>query len=152
VTLDPFVAPTASVGPEVQLGPESSVWYGTRISGEVVLEEQANVQDNAVVEGPTRIGRRTSVGHNARIYGATIEESCLIAIACTIHSGAHIGAHSIVAANATVPAGMHVPPNTLVIGEGRLQRDVRDHELARIEFGAEEYIRLGREHLAGMQS
>jgi carbonic anhydrase/acetyltransferase-like protein (isoleucine patch superfamily) len=151
----PFVAPTAVVSPDVQLGPETSVFYCARLSGPVVLEAQVNVQDNAVIEGtpehPVRIGRRTSLGHNARVFGATIEEACLIAIAATVLPGAHVGAHSIIAANATVPEGMHVPPKSLVIGQGRILREVRDHEIARIEHGATEYVRLGREHLATQQ-
>jgi carbonic anhydrase/acetyltransferase-like protein (isoleucine patch superfamily) len=148
----PFVAPTASVSPEAQLGQDTSVFYCARLEGPVVLEDQVNVQDNAVVEGtsehPVRIGRRTSLGHNARVFGATIDQACLIAIAATVLPGAHVGSHSIIAANATVPEGMHVPPNSLVIGHGRILRPVREDEIARIEHGANEYVRLGREHLA----
>ena len=148
---DPFIAPTASVSAEARLAADTSVFYRARLSGPVVLEEQVNVQDNAVVEGtpehPVRIGRRTSLGHNARVLGATIEEACLIAIAATVQPGAHIGSHSIIAANATVPEGMHVPPKSLVIGQGRILRPVREDEIARIERGADEYVRLGREHL-----
>ena len=147
MTRQPFVARTACVSEDVKLGDECSVWYGARVSGEVTVEEQANIQDNAVVEGPTRIGRRTTLGHNAHVFGATIDEACLIAIAATVHPGAHIGTHSIVAANATVPAGMQVPPNSLVIGEGRILRQVGEQEIERIEYGADEYVRLGREHL-----
>jgi carbonic anhydrase/acetyltransferase-like protein (isoleucine patch superfamily) len=117
-----------------------------------VLEDQVNVQDNAVVEAtpehPVRLGRRTSLGHNARVVGATIDEACLIAIAATVLPGAHVGTHSIVAASATVPEGMHVPPRSLVIGQGRILRTVRDDEVARIERGADDYVRLGREHRA----
>jgi carbonic anhydrase/acetyltransferase-like protein (isoleucine patch superfamily) len=151
----PFVAPTAFVSSQVQLGSDTSVWYRARLAGPVVLEDQVNVQDNAVVEGtpehPVRIGRRSSLGHNARVIGATIDEACLIAIAATVQPGAHIGAHSIVAAYATVPEGMHVPPNSLVIGQGRILREVRQDEIVRIEHGADEYVRLGREHLATLQ-
>jgi len=156
VSQEPFVAPTASVSADVQLGPESSVFYNARLSGPVVLEAQVNIQDNAVVEGtpehPVRIGRRTSLGHNARVFGATIEDACLIAIAATVLPGARVGAHSIIAANATVPENMQVPPNSLVIAQGRILRQVREDEIARIEHGANEYVRLGREHLSTLGS
>jgi carbonic anhydrase/acetyltransferase-like protein (isoleucine patch superfamily) len=155
VSHEPFVAPTASLSGEVHLSPESSVWYGARLRGPIVLEEQVNVQDNAVVEAapehPVRIGRRTSLGHNARVVGATIDDACLIAIAATVLPGAHVGTHSIVAASATVPEGLQVPPNSLVIGQGRILRDVREDEVARIERGADDYVRLGREHLSTLQ-
>ena len=152
---EPFVAPTASLSAEVRLSSESSVWYGARLRGPIVLKEQANVQDNAVVEAtpehPVRIGRRTSLGHNARVVGATIDDACLIAIAATVLPGAHVGTHSIVAASATVPEGMRVPSNSLVIGQGRVLRAVRDDEVARIERGADDYVRLSREHRSTLQ-
>src|SRR5258708_28094889 len=104
---------------------ESSVFHGSVLRGEaapVELGPQANVQDSCVVEAtpghPVRIGARVSLGHNARVFGATVDERSLIAIGATVLPGAVIGAHSIVAANATVPEGMVVPPRTLVIGHG----------------------------------
>jgi carbonic anhydrase/acetyltransferase-like protein (isoleucine patch superfamily) len=92
------------------------------------------------------IGARVSLGHNARVYGATIEERSLIAIGATVLTGAQIGTNSIVAANATVPEGMRVPPRSLVIGHGRILRGVTDAEVERIERGADDYARLAREY------
>ncbi len=114
--------------------------------GDVQLEARANIQDNCIVEGPTRIGACTSLGHNARVYGAVIEERSLIAIGATVLSGAHVGTQSIIAANATVPEGMHVPPRSLVIGQGRVLRQVTEAEIERIDRGARDYARLTREH------
>jgi carbonic anhydrase/acetyltransferase-like protein (isoleucine patch superfamily) len=136
---------------------ESGVFPGATLNGEAAYVEigpQANVQDNCLVEGtpghPVRIGARVSLGHNARVYGATIDERALIAIAATVLPGAHVGTYAIVAANATVPEGMHVPPRTLVIGQGRILRQVTDAEIARIEHGATEYARLAREYRNGL--
>jgi carbonic anhydrase/acetyltransferase-like protein (isoleucine patch superfamily) len=152
---DPWIAPSAQLLGDVTMGAESSVWYSTVVDGTaapVVIDGQANVQDNCVVAGteghPARIGARVSLGHNARVYGAVIEERSLIAIGATVLPGAIIGARSIVAANATVPEGMHVPPRSLVIGRGRIQREVRDAEVERIENGATDYVRLSREHMS----
>jgi carbonic anhydrase/acetyltransferase-like protein (isoleucine patch superfamily) len=132
---------------------ESSVWYGSMLDGTaapVQLDAQANVQDNCVVAGvegyPVRIGARVSLGHNAQVLGAIVEERALIAIGASVHAGAMIGSRSIVAANATVPEGMQVPPRKLVIGNGRILRDVTDVEVERIEHGATDYVRLSREH------
>jgi carbonic anhydrase/acetyltransferase-like protein (isoleucine patch superfamily) len=132
---------------------DSSVFHGAVLRGEaapVELGPEANVQDNCVVEGtsghPARLGARVSLGHNARVFGATVGERSLIAIGATVLPGAQIGAQSIVAANATVPEGMVVPPLTLVIGHGRLLRAVTEAEIARIEHGATDYVRLSREY------
>jgi carbonic anhydrase/acetyltransferase-like protein (isoleucine patch superfamily) len=151
-----FVAPSAQVIGDVRLAAESSVWFGTILRGEgsyVELGAEANVQDNCVVEGlvghPAVIGARTTLGHNARVFGATVGDRAMIAIGATVLAGAQIGAHSIVAANATVPEGMIVPPRTLVIGHGRILRDVTEAEIERIESGATSYARLGRAYLTG---
>jgi carbonic anhydrase/acetyltransferase-like protein (isoleucine patch superfamily) len=151
--VDTYVAPGAQVVGEVRMAAESSVFHSAVVRGEaapVELGTQANVQDNCVVEGtpghPASIGARVSVGHNARVFGATVEERSLIAIGATVLPGAHIGTHSIVAANATVPEDMVVPPRSLVIGHGRVVRSVTEAEIARIEFGATDYARLSREY------
>jgi carbonic anhydrase/acetyltransferase-like protein (isoleucine patch superfamily) len=150
---DTFVAPGAQLSGQVRMASESSVWFGAIVRGEaapVELGPQTNVQDNCVVEATpgqaVRIGARTSLGHNARVFGATIGERCLIAIGATVLPGATVGMHSIVAANATVPEGVVVPPRTLVIGQGRFLRQVTEAEVERIEFGATDYARLCREY------
>jgi carbonic anhydrase/acetyltransferase-like protein (isoleucine patch superfamily) len=150
---DTFIAPGAQVIGDVRMSTESSLWFGGVLRGEaapVDIGPQANVQDNAVVEGtpghPARIGARVSLGHNARVFGATIEERSLIAIGATVLPGAVVGSHSIIAANATVPEGVNVPPRTLVIGHGRALREVTDAEIERIEHGATDYARLCREY------
>jgi carbonic anhydrase/acetyltransferase-like protein (isoleucine patch superfamily) len=154
---DAYIAPGAVLSGDVRMAAESSVFHGSVLRGEaapVEIGAQANIQDNCVVEAtpghPVRVGARTSLGHNARVFGATIEERSLIAIGATVLEGAHIGARSIVAANATVPEGTVVPPRTLVIGHGRLLREVTEAEIARIEHGATDYARLGREYRRGL--
>jgi len=125
---------------------ETSVWFGAVLRGSVTLEARANIQDNCIVEGPSVIGAGTSLGHNARVYGAVIEERCLIAIGATVLSGARVGSQSIIAANATVPEGMQVAPRSLVIGDGRVLRQVSEEEIERIDRGARDYARLTREY------
>jgi carbonic anhydrase/acetyltransferase-like protein (isoleucine patch superfamily) len=151
--LDAYVAPGATLLGDVRLATDSSVFHGTVIRGEaasVTIEAEANVQDNCVIEAtrghPVVIGARTSVGHNARVYGATIAERALIAIGATVHQGARVGTCAIIAANAVVPEGMQVPARKLVIGNGRILRDVSEAEVERIEHGASEYARLSRDY------
>jgi carbonic anhydrase/acetyltransferase-like protein (isoleucine patch superfamily) len=157
--LDAYVAPGATLIGDVRMGVDASVFPGSRIRAEaasVSIEREANVQDNCVIEAtpghPVVVGARTSVGHNARVYGATIEERALIAIGATVHQGARVGTYAIVAANAVVPESMQVPPRTLVIGNGRVLRDVTEAEIERIEHGATEYARLSREYRLSMQT
>jgi carbonic anhydrase/acetyltransferase-like protein (isoleucine patch superfamily) len=151
--LDAYVAPGATLTGDVRIGADASIFHGSVVRAEaasVTIEAEANVQDNCVIEAtpghPVVIGARTSVGHNARVYGATIDAAALIAIGATVHPGARVGTHAIVAANAEVPEGMQVPPGKLVIGRGRILRDVTEAEVERIEHGATEYVRLSRDY------
>jgi carbonic anhydrase/acetyltransferase-like protein (isoleucine patch superfamily) len=153
ISADAYVAPGARLSGDVRMAAESSVFHGAVVRGEAAFVEigpQANVQDNCVVEAtpgqPVRIGARVSLGHNARVYGAIIEERALIAIGATVLAGARVGRFAIVAANATVPEGMVVPAGKLVIGHGRILREVTQTEIERIERGATEYARLAREY------
>jgi carbonic anhydrase/acetyltransferase-like protein (isoleucine patch superfamily) len=155
---DAFIAPGARVTGDVRLGSQSSIWYGAAVDGEaapVELAPAANIQDNALVRAlpgrPVQIGAGTTVGHNARVIGATVEPGSLVAIGSTVLAGAHIGAFSIVAANATVPAGMRVPPGSLVLGAGRIARAVTPDEIERIKRGEREYVRLAAEHQATLR-
>jgi carbonic anhydrase/acetyltransferase-like protein (isoleucine patch superfamily) len=153
IASDAWVAPGARILGEVHLASESSVFFGSLLDGTaapVYLDRQANVQDNCVIRGapgqPARVGARVSVGHNARVVGAVVEERALIAIGASVMPGAVVGTHAIVAANATVPEGVQVPPRSLVIGNGRIIRGVSEAEVERIEHGADEYVRLGTDY------
>lgn len=150
---DTWVAPGAVVSGDVTLGPGANVWFCARVNGDaapVVLEACANVQDNCVVEGrpgfPAHLGAYVTMGHNASVLGATIEERVLVAIGARVLPGARVGSRSIVAAHATVPEGMQVPPDSLVIGQGRILRQVTPDEVARIDRGGREYQRLAAEY------
>lgn len=120
---DVHVAPGAALVGDVRLGPQSSVWYGTVLRGDVnhiVLGARSNLQDGTVVhlgdDDPTLIGEDVVVGHRAVVHGCTIEDGCLIGIQATILDGAVIGRGSVVGAGALVTAGVQIPPRSLVLG------------------------------------
>ncbi|MCC6409940.1 MAG: gamma carbonic anhydrase family protein, partial [Planctomycetes bacterium] len=119
-----FLAPTAVVIGDVELGNRCSIWYGAVLRGDVHsirVGDDSNVQDGAVLHGtlgewPVVIGARVSIGHQATVHGAIVEDDCLIGIGARVLDGARIGAGSLVAAGALVREGMQVPPRSLVVG------------------------------------
>lgn len=120
---DVHIAPGAALVGDVRLGPQSSVWYGCVLRGDVnhiVLGARSNLQDGTVVhlgdDDPTLIGEDVVVGHRAVVHGCTIEDGCLIGIQATILDGAVIGRGSVVGAGALVTAGVQIPPRSLVLG------------------------------------
>ncbi|MEW2155508.1 gamma carbonic anhydrase family protein [Streptomyces sp. NPDC007189] len=149
-----FVAPTASVIGEVTLHAGASVWYGAVIRGDVekiTVGAQANVQDNVTLHAdpgfPVHVGERVSIGHNAVVHGATVEDDCLVGMGATVLNGAVIGAGSLVAAQALVPQGMVVPPGSLVAGvPAKVRRELTEEERQGVTLNGTMYAELAKAH------
>jgi carbonic anhydrase/acetyltransferase-like protein (isoleucine patch superfamily) len=160
VDSEAFVAPTASVIGDVTLEAGASVWYGAVLRGDVeriCVGARSNVQDNCTLHAdpgfPVSVGERVSIGHNAVVHGATVEDDCLIGMGATVLNGAVIGAGSLVAAQALVPQGMVVPPGSLVAGvPAKVRRELSKEERQGLTLNGTMYAELAtahREALAG---
>jgi carbonic anhydrase/acetyltransferase-like protein (isoleucine patch superfamily) len=149
-----FVAPTSSVVGDVTLHAGASVWYGAVLRGDVeriTVGASSNVQDNCTLHAdpgfPVTVGERVSIGHNAVVHGATVEDDCLIGMGATVLNGAVIGAGSLVAAQALVPQGMRVPPGVLVAGvPAKVRRELSQEEREGITLNGTMYSELARAH------
>ncbi|MFD7710490.1 gamma carbonic anhydrase family protein [Streptomyces sp. NPDC059785] len=156
--LDPeaFAAPTSVVLGEVTLHRGASVWYGAVLRadcGPIVIGADSNIQDNCTLHVdpgfPVTVGERVSVGHNAVVHGATVEDDCLIGMGATVLNGAVIGTGSLVAAQALVPQGMRVPPGSLVAGvPAKVKRPLTDEEREMISLNGTMYAELAKTHRA----
>lgn len=149
-----FVAPTASVIGDVTLHAGTSVWYGAVLRGDVeriAVGADSNVQDNCTLHAdpgfPVSVGERVSIGHNAVVHGATVEDDCLIGMGATVLNGAVIGAGSLVAAQALVPQGMRVPPGSLVAGvPAKVRRELSAEEREGLTLNGTMYAELAKVH------
>lgn len=147
-----FIAPSADVIGDVQLGRNASVWFNAVVRGDVNwirIGEASNVQDNAVVHvthgtAPTRIGDYVTIGHSAVVHGCTIEDNVLIGMGAVVMDHAVIGEGSIVGARALVTARTEVPPRSLVLGSpAKVVRPLTDEEAATVRPYADHYVRYG---------
>lgn len=152
-----FLAETCSVIGEVEIGEETSIWYGTVIRGDVMpirIGARTSVQDNTVVHVTagrygTTIGSDCTIGHGAIIHACTVEDFCLIGMGSVILDGARIGRGSLVGAGALVTPGTDIPPDSLVIGSpAKVKRQINEREREQIVFGAAHYVELTRRYLA----
>ncbi|MEU9183674.1 gamma carbonic anhydrase family protein [Streptomyces sp. NPDC048484] len=149
-----FVSPTSVVIGDVTLHPGASVWYGAVLRadcGPIVIGADSNVQDNCTLHVdpgfPITVGERVSIGHNAVVHGATVEDDCLVGMGATILNGAVIGAGSLVAAQALVPQGMRVPPGSLVAGvPAKVKRELSEEEREGLSLNGVFYVELARTH------
>jgi carbonic anhydrase/acetyltransferase-like protein (isoleucine patch superfamily) len=151
-----FVAANATVVGDVVLGPQSSVFYGAVLRGdiqEIRVGEGTNIQDNAVLhladDFGVQVGAWCTVGHGAILHACQIGDECLIGMGATVLDGAVIGARSIVGANALVPKGFACPPGSLVYGApARVVRTLTEAEAAGVRGWAEKYLAVARAHAA----
>lgn len=149
-----FIAESATVVGDVALGPNSSVFYGAVLRGdinEIRVGEGTNIQDNAVVhladELGVYIGAWCTIGHGAIVHACTIGDGCLIGMGATVLDGAVIGAHSLVGANSLVPQRFECPPGSLVYGSpARVIRPLTAAEQGDLLEQAEKYVGVARAH------
>ena len=149
-----FVAPDAAVIGDVELGEDSSVWYGAVLRGDtepIRIGARSNIQDGTVVhtdEGfPTAVAEDVTVGHNVVLHGCTIGPGCTIGMGAILLNGSRVGANSLVAAGALLPEGREYPSDSLIMGvPARAVRELTGDERARVAEGSEVYQQRAREH------
>ena len=111
-----FLAETAVIIGEVEMGAGCSVWYGAVLRGDVhyiKIGDNVNIQDNATIhatykKSPTTIGNNVSIAHNAVIHGCTIHDNVLVGMGAIVLDNAIIESNSIIAAWSVVTKGMIV--------------------------------------------
>lgn len=148
-----FVAPSADIIGDVTLGEESSVWFNVTIRGDVnwvEIGDRSNVQDNSCIHvmnqnGPTKIGKDVTIGHNAMIHGCTIHDRVLVGIHATVLDEAIIESDLIIAAGSLVPPGKRLESGYMYMGSPVKQtRKLTDEEMASIPQYAERYVKYSR--------
>jgi len=155
-----FVARTAVLSGDVELGPRASAFYGVSARGDsaaIRVGEGSNLQDNVVLHAdvgfPCTLGAGVSVGHAAVVHGATVEDDCLIGMSATVMNGAVIGAGSLVAAGAVVLEGTQVPPGSLVAGvPATVRRGLTEEERTSLTVNARTYLDLAAAHRAAEEA
>jgi len=151
-----FIAPNATVIGNVELGDESSVWFGAVLradSDKIIIGKRTNIQDNAVVHVdpgcPAIIGNDCIIGHLALVHGAIIENNVLIGMNSTILNNAHIGAFSIIGANTLIIANTVIPPYSLVVGNpGKVVKTLDQNAIEAIKKNSSVYVELAKQYIS----
>ncbi len=155
--IDPsaWVAPGAVVVGDVEIGPDSSVWYGVVLRGDVHhirVGARTNIQDGSVVHVtmdrfPAVIADEVTVGHRAVVHGCRVGEGALIGIGAIVLDGAEVGEEALVGAGSVVTPGTVVAPRTLVVGTpAKPVRELTADELALQRERTLIYVETARRH------
>ena len=155
---DVFIASTAVVIGDAEIGPESSVWFGAVVRAdvnEIRIGARTNIQDGTIVHVTTGghgtyVGDDVTIGHLAIIHACTIGDRCLIGMGACLMDGVVVEAGAMVAAGALVTPNKRIPSGQLWAGSpARHMRDLGAAGLVEIEESASHYAALARRYLEG---
>ena len=158
-TIDPsvFLAPTASVIGDVEIGAETNIWWGCLVRGDmnvIRIGRRVNIQDLTVVHVDSQkygtfIGDSVTIGHGAIIHACTLEDRCFVGMQACVMDGAVVETGAMVAAGALVPPGKTVKGGQLWAGTpAKFMRDCGEQEREMIERVPPEYWEMAEAYLA----
>ena len=159
---DAFVAETAVVIGNVEIGPGASIWYGCVLRGDINwirIGRDTNIQDGTVIhvnhdrvgDGgmPTSIGDEVTVGHMALLHACTVEDRAFIGMRAAVMDQAVVESGAMVAAGALVTPRKRVGSGELWAGTpARRLREMSEADLAEGPYIAKHYRELAAAHLA----
>jgi gamma-carbonic anhydrase len=161
VAHDAFIAPSAQLIGNIQIGFEASIWYGCILRGDVnriCVGDRSNLQDGVIVHGspdisPTSIGSDVLVGHGALIHGCDLQNGSFIGMRAVILNTAIVETGALVAAGALVAEGSVVPRGEIWGGMparkiGTLTTTMAD----KMRESVQHYVELGRKHAAAINA
>ena len=142
-----WTADNATIIGKVEIREKVSIWFGAVLRGDnelIFIDEGSNIQENCVLHTdmgyPLTIGRNCTIGHNAILHGATIEDSSLVGMGAIILNGARISKNSLVGAGALVTEGKEFPPNSLIVGKpAKFVRQLTSKEINEVNNSAINY-------------
>ena len=161
-SIDPstFVAPSAYIIGDVEIGEDSGIWYGCTIRGdsnEIRIGKRVNIQDGTVVhvasEGQgTYIGDDVTIGHMALIHACTLEAGCFIGMKACVMDGATVESGGMVAAGALVSPGKIVKSGEVWAGvPAKPLRQISEKDKALMNWTANHYVELAKEHVESLK-
>jgi len=154
-----WVADSAEVIGNVQLGDNASIWFGAVLRGDnekMTIGRNSNVQDISMLHSdpgsPLTIGENVTIGHQVMLHGCTIGDNSLIGIQAVVLNNAKIGRNSIVGAGSVVTEGKEFPDNSLIFGSpAKVMRTISDEDAARLRHGSDHYVQNAIRYAKGLK-
>lgn len=150
-----FIAQTATIIGDTEIGEESGIWYGCVVRGDVNdirIGKRTNIQDLTMIHCAelgqgTYLGNDITVGHSAVLHACSIEDNALIGIQACVMDDCIVERGAMVAAGALVTPGKIVKANEVWGGSpAKKLRDINERDLAFFEINRKRYVRLARQY------
>ena len=142
-----FIAPSADVIGNVEIGKNVSIWFQVVIRADndlVRIGNNTNIQDASTIHvdkgHPVTIASGVTVGHKVMLHGCSIGENSLIGMGAIILNGAKIGKNSIVGAGSLVTENKSFPDNSLIMGTpAKAVKTLTDEQIELLRHSAQHY-------------
>ena len=150
-----FIAPTAVIIGDVEIGAESSIWFGCVLRGdvnEIRIGARTNLQDGTVVHVAeagqgTYIGDEVTVGHAALLHACTIGHRVLVGMRATLMDDVQVATESLIASGALVTPNKQILRGQVWAGSpAKHWRDLSQEDIDLISVRAAQYVRLGQSY------
>lgn len=150
---DTFIFDSADIIGNVTLEAGVSIWSNVNIRGDnasIKIGRGSNIQEGCVLHVdsgvPLTIHENVTVGHQAMLHGCTVMEGALVGIQAVVLNNAVIGRNCLIGAGALIPEGRVIPDNSLVVGIGKIVRELSSEEIQNMHENARNYVLRGREY------
>ncbi len=150
-----YIANTAELIGNIEIGKNSSVWNGAVVRGDIgyiKIGKNSNIQDNSVMHSaanyPTIVGNNVTIGHNAIIHGCKIGNNCLIGMGAIILKDVKIGDWCIIGAGSVITEHSKIPNESIILGvPGKIIKKITEKHKDRIKKNWKEYCDLKKEYM-----
>lgn len=159
-----FIAPTAVLIGDVEVGPEASVWYHCVLRGDtnvIRVGARSNIQDGTIVHVnsgratddnfATIIGEDVTIGHACIIHACTLKDRAFIGMGASVLDGAVVQEGGMLAAGSLLPPGKVIGLGEQWMGNpAKLRKPLTEAEAALFARTAPHYVELGKRHTASL--
>ena len=160
-----FIAETAVIVGDVEIGAQSSIWYNVVARGDVNfirIGSRTNIQDLSMLHvthkknaedpgAPLIIGDNVTVGHSVTLHGCTVENGSFIGMQAIVMDKVVVGEGALVGARSLLTEGTVIAPHTLWVGApARYKRDLNPEEIAWLEKSAGNYVNYALQYIREM--
>ncbi len=154
-----WVADSAQVMGQVELGEGASVWFGAVVRGDtdrITIGAGSNIQDASVLHAdfgkPLTVGCNVTIGHQVMLHGCSIGDGSLIGIGAVVLNGARIGRNCLVGAGSLVTEGKEFPDGSMILGSpAKVVRQLSPEQIEGLRQSARNYVENARRFKRGLR-